>query len=189
MSPIRSFIAIELPPDIKARIEDIQNGLKASAADVRWVRSEGMHLTLKFLGGIQEEMIPQIAGVLKECSAETGTFNLTVRSLGAFPNENNPKVIWIGVEDESGRLQTVQQAIEKGLEPVGFKSEKRAFTPHLTLGRLKTPQGKRAVIQQIEASRQCDCGIFTVKEICLFQSDLKPSGAVYTKLKTFVLDE
>ena len=189
MPSIRSFIAIELAPDIRAQIEKIQNELKGSSADVRWVRSGGIHLTLKFLGGVQEEKIPEIAGILKQCAAETDSFNLTIHSLGAFPNVTNPKVIWIGVEDESGRLLTVQQVIEKGLAAIGFKAEKRAFTPHLTLGRLKSPKGKQAVRQQIEASRKCECGTFTVKEICLFKSDLKPSGAVYTKLKTFKLCE
>ena len=189
MPSIRSFVAIELSPDTKAQIEEIQNELKTSTADVRWVRSEGMHLTLKFLGGIQEEKIPEIADVLKQCSDEAGRFNLTIHSLGAFPNETNPKVIWIGVEDDSGRLRTVQQSIEKGLAAIGFKEEKRSFTPHLTLGRLKSPKGRRAVGQRLEASRECDCGISGVKEICLFKSDLKPSGAVYTKLKTFSLSE
>ena len=137
----------------------------------------------------EEERIFEVSDVLKECSAATGRFNLSIHSLGAFPNETNPKVIWIGVEDESGRLQTVQQTIEKGLAAIGIKGEKRAFTPHLTLGRLKSPKGKQTVRQQIEASRKCECGTFTVKEICLFKSDLKPSGAVYTKLKTFKLCE
>ena len=189
MPSIRSFVAIELSPDTKAQIKELQDELKASTADVRWVRTEGMHLTLKFLGEIQEEKIPEIADVLKQCSGETGRFNLTIHSLGAFPNETNPKVIWIGVEDDSGRLRTAQQSIEKGLAAMGFKEEKRSFTPHLTLGRLKSPKGRRAVGQRLEASRDCDCGISVVKEICLFKSDLKPSGAVYTKLKTFALSE
>jgi 2'-5' RNA ligase len=189
MPSIRSFVAIELSPDTKAQIVKIQNELKASTADIRWVRTEGMHLTLKFLGGIQEEKIPEIADILTHCSDETGSFNLTIHSLGAFPNGTNPKVIWIGVEDESGRLETLQQTIEKGLAAIGFKEEKRAFTPHLTLGRLKSPKGRREVGHLIEASRECDCGTSVVKEICLFKSDLKPSGAVYTKLKTFSLSE
>ena len=189
MPSIRSFVAIELSPDTRAHIEEIQNELRASTTDVRWVRSEGMHLTLKFLGGIQEEQIPEIAEILTHCSAETGRFNLKIHSLGAFPNETNPKVIWIGVEDKSGRLGTLQQSIEKGLAAIGFKEEKRAFTPHLTLGRLKSPKGRRALGQDLEASRECDCGTFTVQEIFLYKSDLKPSGAVYTKLKTFALSE
>ena len=189
MSSIRSFVAIELSPDIRSQIEKIQNELKGSSADVRWVRSRGIHLTLKFLGGIPEEKIPEIAGVLTRCAAETESFNLTIHSLGAFPNPANPKVIWIGVEDESGRLLKAQQSVEKSLAAIGFKEEKRAFTPHLTLGRLKSPRGKREVSRQIEASGECNCGTLTVREICLFKSDLKPSGAVYTKLKTFPLSE
>jgi 2'-5' RNA ligase len=189
MPSIRSFVAIELSPEIRAQIEKIQNGLKGSSADVRWVRSGGIHLTLKFLGGVQEGKIPEISGVLKQCAAKTGSFNLTIHSLGAFPNATNPKVIWIGVEDESGRLLKAQQSIEKSLAAIGFKEEKRAFTPHLTLGRLKSPRGKREVSRKLEYSGECDCGTLTVTEICLFKSALKPSGAVYTKLKTFPLSE
>ena len=189
MPSIRSFVAIELSPDIRSQIEKIQNELKGSSADVRWVRSRGIHLTLKFLGGIPEEKISEISGVLTRCAAETERFNLIIHSLGAFPNATNPKVIWIGVEDESGRLLKAQQSVEKSLAAIGFKEEKRAFTPHLTLGRLKSPRGKREVSRQIEASGECSCGTLTVTEICLFKSDLKPSGAVYTKLKTFPLRE
>ena len=189
MPSIRSFVAIELSPDIRSQIEKIQNELKGSSADVRWVRSRGIHLTLKFLGGIPEEKIPEIAGVLTRCADETESFNLNIHSLGAFPNATNPKVIWIGVEDESGRLLKAQQSVEKSLAAIGFKEEKRTFTPHLTLGRIKSPRGKRAVSQHLEAFGECNCGTLTVTEICLFKSELKPSGAVYTKLKTFLLSE
>ena len=151
MPSIRSFVAIELSPDIRAQIEKIQNELKGASADVRWVRSGGIHLTVKFLGGVPEEKIPEIADVLTRCAAETDSFNLRIRSLGAFPNATNPKVIWIGVEDERGRLLKAQQSIEKSLAALGFKEEKRGFTPHLTLGRLKSPRGKREVSRQIEA--------------------------------------
>jgi 2'-5' RNA ligase len=189
MPSIRSFVAIELSPDIRTQIEKIQNELKGLSADVRWVRSGGIHLTLQFLGGIQEEKIPEISGVLTQCTAGTGSFNLRVHSLGAFPSATNPKVIWIGVEDESGRLLKAQRTIEKSLAAIGFKKEKRTYTPHLTLGRLKSPGGKRAISRHLESSGDCDCGTLTVTEICLFKSDLNPGGAVYTKLKTFPLSE
>jgi 2'-5' RNA ligase len=187
MSQIRSFIAIELSPPIRHHIEKIQNELKKATTDVRWVRSEGIHLTLKFLGAIDEERIDEVGDSIEESLADATMFTVTVGSLGAFPNKKNPKVIWLGIEDESGTLQKVQQTIETGLTSLGFTAEKRTFSPHLTLGRLKSPKGKRTVSQRLENMGECECGTFDVKEIFLFKSDLKPSGAVYTKLKSFAL--
>lgn len=187
MSQIRSFIAIELAPHIKVGIEDIQNKLKSSASDVRWVRPGGIHLTLKFLGNIEEESIAEISDIIEQCSTDATSFTLKVCSLGAFPNEKNPKVIWVGAEDSSGTLGKLQRSLEKRLAGIGFKTEKRAFSPHLTLGRVKSLKGKRELTQGLEDHKNCECGNLEVKEVCLFKSELKPSGAIYTKLKTFPL--
>jgi len=187
MSQIRSFIAIELPPQIKAEIEEIQNKLKASGSDVRWTRPEGIHLTLKFLGSVEQERIPEILNIIERCSTGNNSFVLEVCSLGAFPNERNPKVVWVGTKDDSGNLGKLQKTLEKGLSNIGFKEEKRAFSPHLTLGRVKSPKKKRELAQKLEDYRQCECGTFEAKEVCLLKSELKPGGAVYTILRTFTL--
>ncbi|KPJ62021.1 MAG: hypothetical protein AMJ42_00375 [Deltaproteobacteria bacterium DG_8] len=187
MSQLRSFIAIELSPLIKTKIEEIQNKLKPSSSDVRWVRPEGIHLTLKFLGNIEEEMIPEISDIIRKCSADTTSFTLEIRSLGAFPNEKNPKVIWVGAEDNSGTLGKLQQSLENRLSTLGFKVEKRAFSPHLTLGRLKSSKGKSRLTQGLEDYKHFEFGTFEAKEVCLFKSELKPGGAIYTKLKAFPL--
>jgi len=187
MSRIRSFIAIELSPPLRQHIEKIQNELKRTTSDVRWVRTEGIHLTLKFLGSIDEEQIDAIGDSIEECLADTKIFTVTVGSLGAFPNKEHPKVIWIGIENERGVLQKLQQAIDTKLTGLGFAAEKRTFSPHLTLGRIKSPKGKRTVSQRLATMGACACGTFDIKGIFLFKSDLKPSGAVYTKLKSFAL--
>ena len=187
MSQIRSFIAIELPSQIKLKIEDIQSKLRSSGSDVRWTRPEGIHLTLKFLGNIEQEKIPEISNVIERCSTGNTSFMLDVCSLGAFPNERNPKVVWVGTKDDSGNLHKLQRTLEKGLSNIGFKEEKRAFSPHLTLGRVKSPKKKRELAQQLEDCRQCECGTFEAKEVCLLKSELKRGGAVYTKLRTFAL--
>ena len=187
MSQIRSFIAIELPPQIKLNIKDIQNRLKSSGSDVRWMRPESIHLTLKFLGNIEQERIPEISTVIEQCSTGNPSFMLDVCSLGAFPNERNPKVVWVGTKDESRHLHKLQRTLEKGLSKIGFREEKRAFSPHLTLGRVKSPKKKRELAQKLEDYRQCECGTFEAKEVCLLKSELKPGGAVYTKLRTFAL--
>ena len=187
MPAIRSFIAVELSPPLRQQIENIQNELKRAATDVRWVRTEGIHLTLKFLGALDEARLEEVAAVLEDCLTGETVFTLTAGSLGAFPNGNNPKVIWLGVQDERGELKSVHETIERGLTGLGFKSENRAFSPHLTLGRVTSAKGRRAVSRCLETMGGCACGTFAVGEICLFKSELKPGGAVYTKLKSFVL--
>ena len=187
MSQIRSFIAIELSPPLRHHIEKIQNELKSATTDVRWIRSEGIHLTLKFLGAIDEQRVDEIGDRIEKCLADETIFTVTVGSLGAFPNREHPKVIWLGIEDKRGVLQNVQQTIDTRLTSLGFTAEKRTFSPHLTLGRIKSPKGKRTVSQRLATMGECACVTFDVTEIFLFKSDLKPSGAVYTKLKSFAL--
>lgn len=187
MPTLRSFIAIELPPHIRANLERITSRMKSTTAEVRWVKTADIHLTLKFLGDIDEEGIPELAGAIAKCTSGILPFALSVRSIGAFPNEHNPQVIWIGAADDTGRLALLQQTIETALKRMGFKSEKRPFAPHLTLGRLKSPRGKETARRALQDLKSADCGSYEVDRICLFKSDLKPSGAVYTILNSFPL--
>jgi 2'-5' RNA ligase len=187
MSSIRSFIAIKLPPEIRDCLERIINRLKPSTGDVRWVKADAIHLTLKFLGDVEEGRIPEIAGCIERCVQGISPFALAVRGLGAFPGENSPQVIWISAVDESGSLARMQRSLEEGLAHVGFTKEKRPFSPHLTLGRLKSPRGKEAVRRGLAELKHTDCGSFTADGVSLIKSDLKPSGPVYTVLQSFSL--
>jgi 2'-5' RNA ligase len=187
MSSIRSFIAIKLPPEIRVCLERIINRLKPSTGDVRWVKADAIHLTLKFLGDIEEGRIPDIAGCIERCVQGIAPFPLAVRGLGAFPGENSPQVIWIAAADESGSLAAMQRSLEEGLARVGCKKERRPFSPHLTLGRLKSPRDKEAVRRGLSDLKHTDCGSFTADSVSLIKSDLKPSGPVYTVLQSFSL--
>jgi 2'-5' RNA ligase len=184
---IRSFVAIELPDRVRSRLTEIQEKLKEAAGDVRWARPEGIHLTLKFLGNIQEDDIPKISEALAPVASQASPFQCTVGSLGAFPNLKNPRVIWAGVDDPSGQLESLQRAVEARLEGLGFRSEKKVFKPHLTLGRVKSARGKKDLTARVEACRNETMGPIEVNEIILFRSDLKPTGAVYSNLKSFKL--
>jgi 2'-5' RNA ligase len=187
MSSIRSFIAIKLPPEIRVCLERIINRLKPSTGDVRWVKADAIHLTLKFLGDVEEGRIPEIAGCIERCVQGISPFALAVRGLGAFPGENSPQVIWISAVDESGSLARMQRSLEEGLALVGLTKEKRPFSPHLTLGRLKSPRGKEAVRRGLAELKHTDCGSFTADGVSLIKSDLKLSGPVYTVLQSFSL--
>jgi 2'-5' RNA ligase len=184
----RSFFAVELSAEIAAGVRRIQEELPGRAAGVRWVRPEGIHLTLKFLGEVEADRIEPIVRKAKEAIQGVGPFTVGIKGGGGFPTEKNPRVIWIGVEDHSGMLKQLQARVEAGMAEVGFPQERRGYTPHLTVGRLRSGKGSKIVAQALDAIRASDLGSMEVREIILFRSHLKPTGAEYTKLGSFPLE-
>jgi 2'-5' RNA ligase len=184
----RSFFAVELSAEIAAGVRKIQGVLEERATGVRWVRPEGIHLTLKFLGEVEQDRIEAIARKAEGAIQGVGPFTVEIRGGGGFPTAKNPRVIWIGVEDHSGMLKHLQTRIETGMAELGFTQEKRGFTPHLTVGRLRSGKGSKTVAQAIDAIKTSDLGSLEVREIILFRSHLKPTGAEYTKLDSFPLE-
>jgi 2'-5' RNA ligase len=180
---IRSFLAIELPEAIRRKIEEVQKDLKLSHADVRWVSPEKIHLTLKFFGSIDESRIDPIVKSIGGPTQTSSPFSLAVRGMGAFPHLKNPRVIWMGLVDEKEILPSFQRELEKELRKIGFESEDRPFHPHLTLGRMKSNQGRDELIGRMEKYREEQFGDFQVEKVVLFKSDLRPSGPIYTPLK------
>jgi len=187
MGEIRTFLAIELPKKIIDQIRDIQNDLRSSVYQVKWVRPENIHLTLKFFGNIEEKTIEEISRVIKGVASKVDTFDLDVRGIGVFPNISRPRVVWVGVESADQNLDLLHKEVEVTLEKIGFEPEGRKFAPHLTLGRVKSLKDKRRLIDQVQMFKGCELGSFNVENLFLFKSDLRPSGAVYTKLSTFDL--
>lgn len=188
MVKIRSFIAIELDQKVIEKLREIEYKLKSVRAEVKWINPSSIHLTLKFLGGIDEGMIDEIAKKAQEVARRYNPFNLKVEGIGTFPPGKNPRVVWIGVKDETGKISALQEEIEHEMNNLGFEREQRAFTPHLTLGRVKSAKGKDELLEKIEEGKGINLGEFTVKDFHLFKSDLHPQGAIYTKLKTFMLN-
>ena len=186
MERIRAFIAVELPPATREAVEDVARRLQAEAVEgVRWVRSDGIHLTLKFLGSIGANSVPVVSEALARCAASTAPFELSLDSVGAFPGVRDPRVVWIGLGGALEPLSELQQSLERELEGLGFARERRGFTPHLTLGRTREsapiPQ-RRRLAQALAATTIERREAMPVKEIALIQSDLTPTGAVYTRL-------
>jgi len=182
MGKIRSFIAIEIPREIKNKIAEIQNKLRETSTDVRWVNPGTIHLTLKFLGNIEKTQIQDILSAIKHSSEGINPFSVEIKSIGVFPKLEYPRVVWIGIKEERNSLLTLQKRIEENLSSLGFDKEERDFKPHLTLGRVKSQKGKEKLISLIQQSKDISLGKFDVKEICLMQSILKPSGAEYSSL-------
>jgi 2'-5' RNA ligase len=183
----RVFFAVELSAEIRAGVRRIQQGLRGTDTGVRWVRPEGIHLTLRFLGEVARERIEGIVSQAEQCVQALRPFAITMRGCGGFPTAKNPRVIWIGVEDPNGALKALQTRIEAGMVELGFPREERSYAPHLTLGRLHPGKGQRMIAQALEEIRESDLGQMEVREMCLFRSHLKPTGAEYTKLKTILL--
>ena len=187
MAKIRTFIAVELPEEMKQGLARLQADLRKHGARVSWTRPEGLHVTLKFLGNVEESQIEAIAEAVRTAVSGSTRPRLTVAGTGAFPGWGSPRVLWVGVEDEEGRLGAIQARLEKELEKLGFEREKRAFKPHLTLGRVKAIGGVRPVSEDLR-NRQVDLGTFEVTQIVVMKSDLKPTGAVYTPLAKIAVD-
>ena len=180
---IRSFLAIELPTKIAEKLQKLQEDLKTSDADVRWGNPKSIHLTLKFFGNIEESQIDSILQSIEIPVQSSQPFWVSARGMGAFPHPKNPRVIWVGLVEGKEELIQFQKQLEASLEKVGFQTEDRSFHPHLTLGRVRSSRGKGSLASKIEKYREEDIGTFQVEGVTLFQSDLKPSGPVYTPLR------
>lgn len=193
MEEIRTFVAIELSAEIQGELRRVQEILKEKIAtpQIRWVDPENIHLTLKFLGNVPADRTQEIAAALKEACAGLSPFVIGVSGLGCFPSTTNPQVVWVGVQEETGRLKRLQEEVEERLAGLGFKPERRPFRPHLTLGRVKKQAhvGARRIIGGIvSATSVGDLGQMEVGEISLMKSTLLPSGARYSRLEKIPLE-
>jgi 2'-5' RNA ligase len=193
MKQVRTFIAIELDETIKVALTDLQGQLKAKVphGSVRWVRSEGIHLTLQFLGNVPANRIEEIERALSQACAGFPAFSFSVGRLGCFPDLRRPRVVWVGVQEETGTLKRLQKAIEDGMEKLGFPSEGREFHAHLTLGRTqrRASSGEvRRLGQLVEETDIGELGQMEARVVSLMRSDLKPTGAVYTRLAEVELE-
>jgi RNA 2',3'-cyclic 3'-phosphodiesterase len=182
---MRLFVAIKLPEQIEMKLEELQHQFKPFARDAKWVNPSGIHLTIKFLGEVKEERLPEIEKALAECSQEFGPITIEVSGCGFFPNERRPAVFWVGVIADS--LKPLQQSMEEKFVLQGFEKENREYSPHLTLARFRDPHGRLPLVHETNKKKNSKFGDFIASEFHLFQSVLKRSGAEYTILKTFPL--
>lgn len=186
MSVIRAFIAIELPHEIQGRLQEVihhnQNVLQG--VPIRWVPSENIHLTLKFLGDVSETSLEMLTDILRTEVSQHPNFELSVGGSGAYPSDNRPRVLWIGVEATQD-LFVLQKGIASEMEKLGYIQERRPFSPHLTLGRVGRYVSKNElnrISRMLESHKIGFLGVARVKGVCLFKSELKKTGAEYTKL-------
>ncbi|MCX7837840.1 MAG: RNA 2',3'-cyclic phosphodiesterase [Anaerolineae bacterium] len=192
MQPIRTFIAIELNDALHRALADVQARLKRDtvARAIRWVAPENIHITLKFLGDVDAARIPALERAIAQVCNDFAPFTLTIGGAGAFPNMRKPNVIWVGARGQVDVAARLAEHIDAACATFGFAREERAFTPHLTLGRVKrdaSPSERQRIGALIEAARIGDVGELRVERVAVMKSDLTPEGSVYTRLAECVL--
>ncbi len=183
---IRAFVGVRIDPKMTQKISEVQSQLTRSLTGIRWVVQENLHFTLKFLGAVEEEKIISIIKAVGRVVRPARPFSLTAGGIGVFPDIRKPRVLWVGLEAQG--LQTLSQEVEAALEPLGFAPEKRGFKPHLTIGRWRNFTAKaQRLREEIDHWKDQDFGQSTVEEVVIFQSILKPNGAVYSPLQIITL--
>jgi len=180
MSKFRGFIAIDI--NANPSVVEFEKEITGTGADVKLVEPQNIHITLKFLGDIEEDQIDEIEQIMKDSVKEIKSFTIKLKGTGVFPNQNYIKVIWIGIK-EAQPIETIAMNIDEKLSELGFKKEKRGFSPHLTIGRVKTAKNKQQLIKTIQNYVDLEFSVQEINSIRLLRSDLTPRGPIYTIIK------
>jgi 2'-5' RNA ligase len=178
---LRCFVAIDVSSEVRAAVTVAQARVRTQApdADVRWTDREQIHLTLKFLGAVPEERVQAVSSSLEAVVADASPIDLAAAGLGAFPSLRRPRVLWAGVSAGIPELTALAAAVDGALAPLGFSPEPRAFSAHLTIGRVRSPRGARALAPALEGAGAAEFGSWTASELVLYESRLRPAGALY----------
>lgn len=173
---IRSFVAIDIPqlPDLKSLIER----LKGSGSRLSVPRAEGVHVTLKFLGDVEDDAVGGISSALRDVCSRFSAFEARMAGTGVFPGAGNPRVFWVRIED-GGAMASIAKAVDESMTRLGFEAEKRPFAPHVTVARVKSPSGIERAYGILREYEKKDFGSFTIADIRLKKSTLTPGGSIY----------
>ena len=183
---VRSFLAIELDEDLVPKILDVQKEFKKTNSNIKYVPSQNMHFTLKFFGNIDLDMVEDISVAVLKVIKDYSSFDLNIKKCGCFPNKNVIKVLWLGL-DEGSPIKDLQRDLDKEFKKLGFKKE-RNFISHLTIGRVKSPKGKKEIRNAIEKLENIEIGQMTVSKKKIKKSTLTPQGPIYEDIKVFELN-
>jgi len=183
---MRTFIAIELSQEIKDKLSELQDLLKKAGADVKWIEPENIHLTLKFLGEIDEGKSIKITGAIEDTAKKSRQFQMSLGSLGAFPRIEFPRIVWVGIDKGDKETAVLARELEERIEELGISKEERPFSSHITIGRVKGTLNKDGLANNLKELENYFSGRnieFDVTKITLFKSTLGPGGPVYAALK------
>ncbi len=186
---IRSFLAFDLPDQVVRSVARISEELRKSSLDVRWVDPEKIHLTVVFLGEIEEARIEAIGGSVKGVCSHYGPFETAIKGAGYFGTARNPRVIWLGLTGDIERMGNFRDALQEALRPFGIKEENRAFRPHITMGRFRQgAKGGEELGRIISLYKDVESPRCSLTDFAFYKSDLKPSGPVYLVLGRWRLE-
>lgn len=191
MEKIRAFVALEMPEAIHRSLAEVSEGLKKELLGIplRWVPVQNMHLTMKFLGEVMPDRVEEFGRVVKTRCAQFASFQISITGLGAFPSLRRARVIWVGIEAPQS-LSDLVTALESDFATLGFQREKRPFSAHLTLARVREhaqPSALQKIYDVISSFPSPNTISAMANKVVLFRSELKPSGSVYNPLSQFLL--
>jgi len=175
---LRLFIAIDIGEEVKRDIASLIDKLRTHDTNIKWVKPENIHITIKFLGEVSSDIVINIEKAISLVASRHSFFVLHARGTGVFPNFARPRVLWVGINKDSG-LEKIHNDINNELKPLGFEPEDRDFHPHLTIGRVKSPVGLNPLLKDLRGYMDREFGKITVDKLLLVKSTLKPAGAEY----------
>ena len=181
----RAFLAIDIDEKLIGKIEEIQEEFKKINANIKFVEIENIHFTLKFFGNIDKNMVEEISIATLNVLKEYEPMEIAIRGTGSFPNEDYIKVIWLGIK-ENPQLIDLAKKLDEEFRKLGFKKE-RNYSPHLTIGRMRSPKNKKEVKEKIATFKDTKIGKMNIDKISLKKSELTPKGPIYSDIKTFDL--
>ena len=188
---MRLFVAVDLPGMLRERLAELLSRLRTEVTGPKWVRSEGIHLTLRFIGEVDEADLPRLTAAVSGVAwGDVPAFDVAVRGLGQFPEKGRPRVLWIGLHEAGGALAMLQSRVERAVDGAalpGVRSEERPFRPHLTLARMGDARASIPIKDLVQRHHDEDLGVFKVVSVTLFQSLLHPSGARYRPIREYGL--
>lgn len=182
---MRLFVAIDPGPAVVERVVSTIAEVRALSPNSKWIRPEGAHITLAFLGEVDEARLPELAEAIESAAKSYPPIDLRISGCGSFGKGRRPRVLWAGVAGEEAALRALaaaQKELERALEPIGYRPEERAFSPHLTLARARDPKGDEGLFECAEAIRTVDFGAARIEALTLYRSETAKEGAIYTKL-------
>lgn len=181
---VRAFVAIRVSEEVERAIGELIDELRRPGDGIKWVTARNLHLTLKFLGpSVPIAKIENLKRELEKVAARTAAFEIDAAEVGGFPDLNRPRVLWVGLE--SPALMELARAVEDTAERCGFEREKRAFSAHLTIARIRAPHGWARTMRALERARERRFGVCRVAEMAIYSSTLAPQGSIYEALATF----
>ncbi|MCE5323308.1 RNA 2',3'-cyclic phosphodiesterase [bacterium] len=182
MKVIRTFVAVLIDDDIRRAVAEVQSRLKQLAPDVKWVAPENFHITLKFLGNVDESVIPDVISAVEDGARGFSPFDLAISGVGAFPNPARARVVWVGSRGGRERLSDLAQSIDGKLAELGFEKEDKPFKAHITIGRVKTSRYLRTLAEGIGNVDADNLGLQRVSGVAVMSSELGREGPAYTPI-------